>query len=267
MKFRRVGKRNRVAEIEQRLAQLEHENKELRNISGLDEAQVKGLLAKSTGKDCVHLNSPQSFQSNYRSDDLEDSDEAVASLLHLRNHGHSRSEKIQVDDAVTTQCLENICLEQDRIHRLFEEYFAKYHIHLPLLHPEFTPDYYHTLSPLLFWTIILISSRRLEDERQLFQALCEPLSRLLWANISAVPQNYHIVKALCLLCTWPIPSSRTSTDPTFMYAGIASQIAIQLGLHRPSHAQDFSRYRLQLQEEDIEDRARTWAICVIVTQK
>ena len=254
-------------EIEQRLLQLEHENKELRSIVGLDDAQISGLLAKRTFANDTSLNSPQSLPSNSQMGDVEDSDEAVASLLHLRNYHDGRSMEKWSGDATATRWLESICLQPDRIRRLFEEYFAHYHAHLPLLYPELSPNQYYDLSSLLFWTIILVSSRRFEDERQLFQTLCEPLSRLLWTTLSTVPQNYHVVKALCLLCTWPMPTSRTSTDPTFMYAGIASQIAIQVGLHRPSHAQDFSRYRLQLQQEDVEDRARTWAVCVIVTQR
>ena len=265
MEFRRVGKRNRVAEIEQRLAQLEHENRELRNITGHDEAQVSSLLARCANKYTATLSSP--LQPNDSNNDFESPNEAVASLLQLRNHGDSRSEEREAGYASTTRCLENVSLSQERTRRLFKEYFAHYHVHLPLLQPELSSDYYHDLSPLLFWTIILVSSRRLEGERRLFQTLSEPLSRLLWTTIMAVPQNYHIVKALCLLCTWPMPTSRTSTDPTFIYAGLASQIAIQLGLHRPSHAQDFSRYRLNLQQKDVEDRARTWAVCVIVTQK
>jgi len=44
------------------------------------------------------------------------------------------------------------------------------------------------------------------------------------------------------------------------------KIAMQIGLHRPSHAQDFARSHLQLRDEDIKDRLRTWTACNIVSQ-
>jgi len=45
------------------------------------------------------------------------------------------------------------------------------------------------------------------------------------------------------------------------------QVAMQLGLHRPSHTQDFSKFRVELIEEELRDKVRTWAICNIVAQR
>ncbi len=91
--------------------------------------------------------------------------------------------------------------------------------------------------------------------------------RLVWSTVSEVPQNYHVVKALALLCTWPFPTSSTTTDPTFMLCGVMMQIAMQIGLHRPSHAQDFTKFKIELREADLKDRVRTWAVCNIVGQR
>lgn len=253
-------------EIEQRLKQLERENRDLKNVIGLGEAQINDILVKNSCKIDASSNSPQPLRSGQIEADEEDSNVVVAAQSQLEYHQGGQSEETDTQNTNAIRRLEDVCLTSDRIQSLFEEYFAHYHHHLPLLHPGFSPEYYFNLSPLLYWTVILVSSRRIKDDGQLFQNLCRPVSKLVWATVSAVPQNYHVVKALCLLCTWPLPTSRTSTDATFIFAGLASQIAIQVGLHRPSHAQDFSRYRMQLRQEDIEDRARTWAICVIVTQ-
>ena len=253
-------------EIEQRLVKLERENRHLKNIISLDESQLNDILAKNSCKLDASPNSLQSLQSEWKEADTEGSDGTVAALSQYKNHQNGQFEENGAQNVISRRSLEEVCLTPDRIRDLFEEYFTHYHHHLPLLHPGFSPDYYFDLSSLLYWTIILVSSRRIEDNGKLFQSLCKPVSRLVWATISVVPQNYHVVKALCLLCTWPMPTNRTSTDSTFIFAGLASQIAMQVGLHRPSHAQDFSRYRLQLRQEDIEDRARTWAFCVIVTQ-
>lgn len=42
---------------------------------------------------------------------------------------------------------------------------------------------------------------------------------------------------------------------------------MQLGLHRPSHTQDFSKFRVELIEDELRDKVRTWAICNIVAQR
>lgn len=194
-------------------------------------------------------------------DQFQGSHEAVASLLGLKQ-GLDNSTPVNI----RTYNLDNVMLAPDRVEELFSEYFAHYHDFLPLLDPEKTPDAYQQDSKLLFWVIISIAARRFEADTQLIKNIGLPLSRLLWTTVSEVPQNYHVVKALCLLCTWPLPTSRTSTDPTFMLCGLMMRIAMQIGLHRPAHAKDFSRLPVHLREDDIKDRLKTWTVCNIVTQ-
>ncbi|GAB1206626.1 hypothetical protein APSETT445_005316 [Aspergillus pseudonomiae] len=109
--------------------------------------------------------------------------------------------------------------------------------------------------------------RQQKPDTHLLNSLAGPVSRLVWSTLADIPQSYHVVKALCLLCTWPFPTSSTSTDPTFMLCGMMMQVAMQLGLHRPSYAQDFSKFRVELIEEELKDKVRTWAICNIVAQR
>ena len=101
----------------------------------------------------------------------------------------------------------------------------------------------------------------------LLRELAPELSKLLWEQVAEVPQTYLIVKALCVLCTWPLPISSTSSDPTFMLSGLNMHIAMQLGLHRPSHIQDFQKFKADLIEEELRDRVRTWASCNAVAQR
>ena len=102
---------------------------------------------------------------------------------------------------------------------------------------------------------------------KMLKSLSGPLNKLMWATIADVPQNYHVIKALCILCAWPLPISSTSADPTLMAAGLMMQIAMQIGLHRPGHAQDFSKLRVELRDGELKDRLKTWAACNIVAQK
>lgn len=146
-------------------------------------------------------------------------------------------------------------------------FFTLYHPFLPLLDPEKSSDDYFNASSLLFWIIIAVAARRYGPDPLLLNALSGPVTRLLWATIADVPQSYIVVKALCILCTWPLPISSTSSDPTFMLSGLIIQISLQLGLHRPEYAQDFTKFKVELREEELKDRVRTWAACNAVAQR
>ena len=146
-------------------------------------------------------------------------------------------------------------------------FFTLYHPFLPLLDPEKSPDDYYDASCLLFWIVVAVAARRYGADPLLLTALAGPVTRLLWATIADVPQSYIVIKAICILCTWPLPISSTSSDPTFMLSGLMVQISLQMGLHRPSHAQDFTKYRVELREEELKDRVRTWAACNAVAQR
>lgn len=144
-------------------------------------------------------------------------------------------------------------------------YFTFYHPFLPVLDPEKSPDYYYDMSPLRFWVMISVAARRLRPS--LLKDLTSPLNELLWRTLADIPQNYIVVKALCLLCTWPLPVDSTSSDPTFMLSGLMMQIAMQIGLHRPSHTQDFTKFKVELMDEELRDRVRTWAAANATAQR
>ena len=187
------------------------------------------------------------------------SDEAVSSLLHLKQGGAYSMPRIVRE-------IENVGLTEDQVNHLFNEFWCCYHPHLPFLSSAQTPDQYYQQHPLLFWTIIAIAARRYTAIPDLLTSISGPLTRLLWTTVGEVPSNYFVVKALCLLCTWPLPTSTTSTDPTHILGGVMMKTATGIGLHRPSHTQDFSRVSVELNREQVHDRVTTWAVCNIVAQ-
>ena len=191
---------------------------------------------------------------------------AADSLLELR---HSIAAPVDLGitaDSPRSRKLEKVILSAEQIDDLFSQYFEHYHPLLPILDPSKSPDYFFNCSELLFWTIIAIAARRYEGDSTLLTGIGTPLTNLVWSTVADVTQNYHVVKALGLICSWPLPTKTSSKDPTFMYAGLMMQIALQTGLHRPSHVQEYSRVRLDLREEDVIDRLKTWAGCNIVSQ-
>jgi hypothetical protein len=194
-----------------------------------------------------------------RNPSLMGSDEAVSSLLHLKRGGSYSMPRF-------THELESVRLTEDGVAQLFHEFFAFYHPFLPFLNPQQTPDLYYQQHPLLFWAIVSVAARRYAPDPTLLTTLSRPLTSLLWSTIGEVPSNYYIVKAMCLLCTWPLPTSTTTADPTHILCGVMMKTATGIGLHRPNHIQDFSRVSVDLNNEQLHDRVTTWAVCNIVAQ-
>ncbi|KAF2754406.1 hypothetical protein EJ05DRAFT_503942 [Pseudovirgaria hyperparasitica] len=245
--FKRVGKRSRHAEMEREIAELKQQ---VSRMSGQPIQHSSASTPFSGGIPQI-----ETYNRLQNEDEFLGPHQAVASLLDLRGGSPS---------GVKLHALGELLYAPDRVNELFKIFFDQYHPYLPFLDPDQSPDQYLKDSRLLFWTIIAVAARK-SDPRD-YERMKNPLTGLLWGTIAEVPGNHHVVKALCLHCTWPLPTDRTSTDITFMLCGLMMQVAMQIGLHQPAHADDFSRYRIQLQREDIDDRTRTWAVCNIVAQ-
>lgn len=232
--FKRVGKRSRNAEMEREIVELRRQ-----------------VAAQNAGQPLAIP--PSHIQTTTVTN------EAAAGLLDLRDGGRGSGGGFRR--------LGEVMLHTDQIRTLFERFFKFSHPFLPFLNSEKPPEDYYTKSPLLFWTIILVGSRHYTSEPHLFNSLARQVQNLTWSTLAEVPQNYHHIKALVLLCAWPLPCSSTSADPTFMLAGMMMQIALQIGLHRPDHAQDFTKFRVELRQAEMQDRVVTWAMCNIVAQR
>lgn len=252
--FKRVGKRSKHAEMEKEIDRLR------RNIS---QAKAQGYVVDEEEEHHSQLQSPiaNSTYSHTRNPSLMGSDEAVSSLLTLKRGG---SYSIPTHYAYE---LEAVRLTEQDVSGLFREFFTYYHPFLPFLNPEQPPDLYFQQHALLFWTIIAIASRRYRAKPTILHELSGgPLQRLLWGTVGDVPNSYFVVKALCLICTWPLPTSTSTADPTHILCGVMMKAATGIGLHRPNHTQDFSRVSVELNKDQLHDRVTTWAVCNIVAQ-
>ncbi|KFA63897.1 hypothetical protein S40285_06808 [Stachybotrys chlorohalonatus IBT 40285] len=249
--FKRIGKRSKHAEMEKEIDRLR------RNIAN---ARSQGYVMDEDDE----LNSPMAQSATYshtRNPSLMGSDEAVSSLLHLKRGGSYNVPRYSHE-------LDNVQLTEENVTHLFNQFWAFYHPFLPFLNPQQLPDQYYQQHPLLFWAIISVAARRMSPQNvpNLLNNLSRPLTTLLWSTIGEVPSSYYVVKALCLLCAWPLPTSTTTSDPTHILCGVMMKTATGIGLHRPNHIQDFSRVSVTLNKEQLADRVTTWAVCNIVAQ-
>ncbi|PYH84096.1 hypothetical protein BO82DRAFT_305661 [Aspergillus uvarum CBS 121591] len=267
--FKRVGKRSRNAEMEREIIELRKQIATVQATGSTPQQTPTSLPTVQTPKQETpsQVGSAGVYHtpSAMSTDQYMGSHEAVASLLDLRS-GFDGSGYMR-NGSHHFKRIEDVAVVPERVTELFNLFFTFYHPFLPFLSREQSPDEYYSASPLLFWTIISVGARRYQSDTHLLNSLAGPVTRLVWSTLADIPQSYHVVKALCLLCTWPFPTSSTSTDPTFMLCGMMVQVAMQLGLHRPSHTQDFSKFRVELIEEELRDKVRTWAVCNIVAQR
>ncbi|KAK7725424.1 hypothetical protein SLS57_003901 [Botryosphaeria dothidea] len=269
--FKRVGKRSRHAEMEREAIDLKSRVKELeqrefelkQQLSALGVTPAANLsiagphaIQQENGQSTMFQNllSNGQQQTQYSGGTHDD---AVSSLVSLKQ-GFGGAGAFDRNHAYN---LGAVYLNTEHAEELFREYFAHYHRFLPLLDPNQGVEVYMNQSKVLFWTVVVIAARHWPKDPTLLQKLTPSYRALVWTTISEVPQSYHVVKALCLLCTWPLPASSTTIDETFMLAGVMMQIAMHHGLHQPSHAQDFSRTHVQLRDDEVKDRLSTWAVC------
>ncbi|KAJ5407594.1 transcriptional regulator family: Fungal Specific TF [Penicillium cosmopolitanum] len=259
--FKRISKRRRNAEMEKEIA-------DLRRKLATNPSDQEGPADGHVGDDLSQCSEEAFARRDSAAVDRPrpvsvpiEPHPSMATPLTMQRDGSILSQ-----DESTPWRLEDISLSRARVSRLYEQYFNYYHPFLPLLNPPKPSEVYLNRCPLLAWTIICVASRRSPTEPGLLTALSGPFSRLLWSTITSVPQDYRVVKALCVLCTWPLPTTSQRTDATFMLSGLMMQIAMQLGLHRPVQAEEFTTFRMEVQGEALKDRLHTWVICNIVAQ-
>ncbi|OJJ43418.1 hypothetical protein ASPZODRAFT_146133 [Penicilliopsis zonata CBS 506.65] len=256
--FKRISKRRRNAEMEKEIADLR------RRLANGEQPAAGDLHASDELSQCsdeVFCPPDSAISNRIRTVSVPiEAHHSIPTPLTMRRDGSIVSQ----DDNLWR--LEDVSLSKIRVARLFERFFQFYHPFLPLLDPQKGPEEYFQVSNLLAWTIVCVASRRAPLEPGLLSSLSGPISRLVWSTITGVPQDYHVVKALCLLCTWPLPTTSQRTDATFMLSGLMMQIAMQLGLHRPVQAEEFTTFRMEVRGEEMKDRLQTWIICNIVAQ-
>ncbi|KAJ5727455.1 transcriptional regulator family: Fungal Specific TF [Penicillium malachiteum] len=258
--FKRISKRRRNAEMEKEIADLRRrlatnpdQEHGTDHQTGDDMSQCSEDVFRRRESSAVDRSRPVSVP--------VEPHPSMATPLTMK-----RSGSILSQDEYTPWRLEDIALSRARVGRLFDQFYNYYHPFLPLLNLPKPPEVYLNRCPLLAWTVICIASRRSPSDPGLLTALSGPFSRLLWSTITNVPQDYRVVKALCLLCTWPLPTTSQRTDATFMLSGLMMQIAMQLGLHRPVQPEQFTTFQMEVQGEAMKDRLHTWIICNIVAQ-
>jgi transcriptional regulatory protein LEU3 len=130
-----------------------------------------------------------------------------------------------------------------------------------------TPNTFYQHSPMLFWIIVSIGSRRYTRQPTLTRALTLPVTQLALQSIIVRTRPIERMKGLILLLNWPFPSGPFYRDPSFILGGTLLHMAMQCGLHAPSFSQDFSKTYQKLPEHELVRSVELWAYVVITYQR
>lgn len=112
----------------------------------------------------------------------------------------------------------------------FEEFFL---VHTPFLEPVQSLSGLVDRSPLLFWTIVMVSCQLHRHYSFLYNDMVTVHRQLLSQEIHSALQSLEAVQAILVVCTWPIPQVHHTDDPCWEHIGLAINAAIRLHCHRP----------------------------------
>jgi hypothetical protein len=152
-----------------------------------------------------------------------------------------------------------------QVERYFKTYFARHHPCLPFKVSSESPDEVFARSPLLFWVICTVASSWKQQSQ-----LAPTVKAMIADTIHANSHSVETIQALLIMCEWPFKTTRLSEDPAPFYCSIATQMSLQLGLHRASqpywplrHGSLSGPSTVVL---DTEIRLTTWLACYVVNQ-
>ncbi|KIW95441.1 uncharacterized protein Z519_04025 [Cladophialophora bantiana CBS 173.52] len=264
--FKRTRKRKKSTELEEEI------NKLKRQLSVYEDNALTNLAAPSVpDRDSRDLSDPlknRIFSTTVPVGMSPDSPNGMClpGATTIPKGGLLDSRSTSKGRVIPSRNLRDVELSKEVINELFRIYFSHYHAYLPFLDPGISPTQYYDSSTLLFWSIISVASRRYQSDPTLLTRLARAVTDLLWKSLQTEPHSLGVIQSLVLLCTWPFPTSSSTTDPTYTLSGMIIQLSIQMGLHRPRSPLDFTKFRVNLSPHDVEDRRRTWIASNIVTQ-
>ncbi|KAK5022235.1 Regulatory protein leu3 [Exophiala sideris] len=235
----RTAKRRTLAEMQNELA-------ELRKIARLDSGAT---MDNATAKSASPTLTPDIFPSS-----------AVGSSSTGQMAAPNTFEPGLQDLCITDKYIDDLHLGASHVDELFRIYFTRCHPYLPFVMCRSIETIYQR-SPILFWVVCAVASSemaRLPFERPIRGLIADVLD-------PSKGNTVETVQAILILCMWPFPFANQETDSSFIYSGIATQVSLSIGLHRPAIDAGFQNGACTgVTDEDM--RRTTWLACFIVAQ-
>ncbi|KAK9234681.1 hypothetical protein V1525DRAFT_437847, partial [Lipomyces kononenkoae] len=162
--------------------------------------------------------------------------------------------------------LGDITLEPEAIRDLFDHFRRNHFSYFPILDEDFGASELAQSCPLLFWTIIVISSRHHTQHSCIYPGLLAPYTEILSKALVQSIDSIHVIQAILYICLWPLRNNDGHNgDPSFNYSGIAVNAALRLRLHSPSLETGENRSHGRFYIGDRDERTRTWRGCIYLS--
>ncbi|KAI1379539.1 hypothetical protein F4677DRAFT_409609 [Hypoxylon crocopeplum] len=152
---------------------------------------------------------------------------------------------------------------------LFEHFKQHYSVHAPFLRPIISLDRLASSSPLLFWTINLISCQHHNRHNGLYTQLLLAHRELLLSLSTRPIRSLQEIHALLLLSLWSLPSRIPVLDPTWTYVSIAVDTCVKMNFHKPlleDHvAHGWATWLHASEDATVQDQHLTWLACFSIS--
>lgn len=158
-----------------------------------------------------------------------------------------------------------VTLTPAQVNEYFRTYFNRCHRHLPFKMTTHSPDLIYSKCQVLFWVICAAAA-----SWTLRTQLAPSIKTMLESTIHSPPRSIEKVQALLIMSMWPFSVQTTMHDASDFYCGLATQMALHIGLHRPnqSHLHHLGSEELvNSNAVDYEVKITTWLACFVVSQR
>jgi hypothetical protein len=155
----------------------------------------------------------------------------------------------------------NITLGTPEVVHWFQVFESIYYRFVPFLERVTSLKTLHEQSPLLFWTIILISMRGRNDTNDVREALGQIHKNLLLSKILEIPVQLKTLHAVLIVVSWPYFVTHQLEDISFSLVNNAVSMGMLIGLHEPGNERDFYSVLKRRVVIDPHIRCATWLAC------
>lgn len=151
----------------------------------------------------------------------------------------------------------------------FRLFFRDYHPLLPILDPTNTPNALYGKSPVLFWVVVSIGSRKHSVLPNLVSALSSRVSSMVSSSLYSRTKPLESIKAALLLLEWPFPATSYNCEPAFIMSGAIIHTAMQNGLHTSFDSVGAFKADVEAGLPDCVamEMAQLWAYVIILYQR
>ncbi|KAK0110874.1 hypothetical protein ONS96_002461 [Cadophora gregata f. sp. sojae] len=152
--------------------------------------------------------------------------------------------------------LGTVSLQNDQLRELFEHFKINYYYQFPILDTDMSLSQLHQSSAVLFWAVIIISSRWHPSLFPLYPSLVTGYRDILSKTLLEPMNTIESIQAILMFCVWPFDFWRKIEDPSWSYCGFATNAATRLRINEScAHGCLAKNARI---------RKKTWLACVHV---